>query len=206
MVRTTIKSPIITIAAALLVSLQLPSICVGLSTKTASTRRDALGSILGGGAAVVASSIMLPGKAAIAAETTDVDSFLRSGGVSMPMGVSGQAGKAKPETGVLLREGTDISRDSKSGNVLAEILVQKSNGSGDISDLMAVVTSFQSPWPLGKWCFLFVSSILRQCRFWMPYLEISCHENGFLFSEWNSDKKNPKRLYQDLEREEKNPS
>jgi len=134
-------------AAALLLSLQLPSICVGLSTKPASTRRDALGSILGGGAAAVASSIMLPGKAAIAAETTDVDNFLRTGGVSMPMGVSGQAGKAKPETGVLLREGTGVSRDSKSGNVLAEILVQKSNGS-DSSDFMAVVTSFQSPWAL----------------------------------------------------------
>lgn len=65
----------------------------------------------------------------------------------MPMGVSGQAGKAKPVTGVLLREGTDISRDSKSGNVLAEILVQKTGGSGD-DNLMAVVTSFQSPWPL----------------------------------------------------------
>ena len=156
MVRTTTtKRPVMNItiaaAAALLLSLQLPSICVGLSTKPASTRRDALGSILGGGAAAVASSIMLPGKAAIAAETTDVDNFLRTGGVSMPMGVSGQAGKAKPETGVLLREGTGVSRDSKSGNVLAEILVQKSNGS-DSSDFMAVVTSFQSPWSLGKWC------------------------------------------------------
>ena len=69
----------------------------------------------------------------------------------MPMGVSGQAGKAKPVTGVLLREGTDISRDSKSGNVLAEILVQK-KGSSDAEDFMAVVTSFQSPWPLGMSC------------------------------------------------------
>jgi len=68
----------------------------------------------------------------------------------MPMGVSGQAGKAKPQTGVLLREGTDISRDLKSGNVLAEILVQKAGG-GDTSDnFMAVVTSFQSPWPLAS--------------------------------------------------------
>lgn len=65
----------------------------------------------------------------------------------MPMGVAGQAGKAKPETGVLLREGTDISRDSKSGNVLAEILVQQA-GNADKEDFMAVVTSFQSPWPL----------------------------------------------------------
>jgi hypothetical protein len=34
---------------------------------------------------------------------TDVDDFLRTGGVAMPMGVSGQAGKSKPETGVFLR-------------------------------------------------------------------------------------------------------
>lgn len=112
----------------------------GLSTKQPS-RREALGSILGGGATVFLS------QPSNAVETTDVDSFLRSGGVSMPMGVSGQAGKAKPETGVLLREGTEISRDSKSGNVLAEILVQK-NASGE-DNLMAVVASFQSPWPLG---------------------------------------------------------
>lgn len=105
------------------------------------SRRDAVGSILGGGAAAV--SVLLTNGPANAVETTDVDDFLRTGGVSMPMGVSGQAGKSKPETGVLLREGTDISRDSKSGNVLAEILVQQPD-----KELMAVVTSFQSPWPL----------------------------------------------------------
>jgi len=148
----------ISIAVAVLVSLQLSSICEGLSTSTntastSSTRRDALGSILGGGTAAataVASVLLLPSQASNAVETTNVDDFLRTGGVSMPMGVSGQAGKSKPETGVLLRQGTDISRDSKSGNVLAEILVQKESASGksDPDDLMAVVTSFQSPWPL----------------------------------------------------------
>jgi hypothetical protein len=55
-----------------------------------------------------------------------------------------QAGKSKPETGVVLREGSEVSRDSRSGNVLAEILV-KGNG-----NLMPVVASFSSPWPLGK--------------------------------------------------------
>jgi hypothetical protein len=170
---TTTKSSVfnLAIAAALFVSSQLPMICVGLSTKPSSTRRDVVGSILGGGAAAIASSIMLPGKAAIAAETTDVDSFLRTGGVSMPMGVSGQAGKAKPETGVLLREGTDISRDSKSGNVLAEILVQKSNGS-DSSDFMAVVTSFQSPWPLGKWYWYIGISVFRFVSFHLAVLSV----------------------------------
>lgn len=121
----------------------------GLSTKQQPSRREALGSILGGSAAAVflSSSFSQPSNAV---ETTDVDNFLRSGGVAMPMGVSGQAGKAKPQTGVLLREGTDISRDSKSGNVLAEILVQKNGAAAAAADdnFMAVVTSFQSPWPL----------------------------------------------------------
>ena len=93
--------------------------------------------------------LMTNSQASNAVETTDVDSFLRSGGVAMPMGVSGQAGKAKPETGVLIREGTDISRDPKSGNVLAEILVQKTGGGDSDDNLMAVLTSFESPWPLG---------------------------------------------------------
>lgn len=62
-----------------------------------------------------------------------------------PLFHTGQAGKAKPQTGVVIPEGTDVSRDSKSGNVFAEILVQKT----DSSDLMPVVTSFQSPWALG---------------------------------------------------------
>lgn len=146
MVQTIATTMFTGILAVVIACLQLSWICEGLSTKHASTsRRDALGSILGGGAAAVVSSIAIPNQQAVAVEETDIDSFLRTGGVSMPMGVSGQAGKAKPETGVVLREGTDISRDTKSGNVLAEILVQKSNAK---DDLMAVVTSFQSPWPL----------------------------------------------------------
>ena len=135
----------VALAASVLLS---SSGCQGLSTN-ASSRRDVLGSILGGGAAAM-SGLLTNNQASYAAETTDIDSFLRTGGVSMPMGVSGQAGKAKPETGVLIREGTDISRDPKSGNVLAEILVQKTGGDS-ADNLMAVVTSFQSPWPLGTW-------------------------------------------------------
>ena len=60
----------------------------------------------------------------------------------MPMGVSGQAGKAKPVTGVILREGSEVSRDDRSGSVLAEILVGK--------DQTPVFASFSSPWPLAK--------------------------------------------------------
>lgn len=142
------KVTMATLAASVLVSLHFSSICEGLSTKHAvSSRRDVLGSILGGSAAAI-TGLMTFTQASNAVETTDIDNFLRSGGVSMPMGVSGQAGKAKPETGVLLREGTDISRDPKSGNVLAEILVQKTGGGDNADNLMAVLTSFESPWPL----------------------------------------------------------
>eukprot|EP00566_Odontella_aurita_P019085 CAMPEP_0113542966 /NCGR_PEP_ID=MMETSP0015_2-20120614/9903_1 /TAXON_ID=2838 /ORGANISM="Odontella" /LENGTH=306 /DNA_ID=CAMNT_0000443087 /DNA_START=213 /DNA_END=1132 /DNA_ORIENTATION=- /assembly_acc=CAM_ASM_000160 len=74
----------------------------------------------------------------------DVNSFLRSGMVSQPMGVSGQAGKSRPETGVVLRDGTDASRDSRSGGVLAEIVVKKSG------EPMAVLATFESPWSLAK--------------------------------------------------------
>ena len=76
---------------------------------------------------------------------TDIDSFLKTGGVAMPMGVSGQAGKAKPETGVVLREGSEVAR-AANGDVLAEILVKSSGG----DDLMPVVATFTSPWSLGK--------------------------------------------------------
>jgi hypothetical protein len=75
----------------------------------------------------------------------DVESFSRTGMVAQPMGVSGQAGKSKPETGVVLREGSEVSRDSRSGDVLAEILVKGLSG----SEPMPVVASFSSPWPLG---------------------------------------------------------
>jgi len=102
-----------------------------------------IGSLLGGGTALIAGATASIGNA----NTMDTDQFLQSGGVAMPMGVSGQAGKQKPETGVLLREGTDISRDTKTGNVLSEILVQKAN-SKDKEDYMPVVASFTAPWPL----------------------------------------------------------
>uniref|UniRef100_A0A7S4EQN6 PsbP C-terminal domain-containing protein n=1 Tax=Pseudo-nitzschia australis TaxID=44445 RepID=A0A7S4EQN6_9STRA len=143
---TATKSAIFALSCIALISLQLPAICEGLSLKEnrSSSRRQAVGSILGGGAAVFASALFPVN--ANAMDTTDVDDFLRTGGVAMPMGVSGQAGKSKPETGVLIREGTEISRDSKSGNVLAEILVKQKGSSN--GDLMAVVTSFQSPWSL----------------------------------------------------------
>lgn len=79
-----------------------------------------------------------------ASADVDTDSFIKTGMVSMPMGVSGQAGKAKPVTGVVLREGSEVSRDGRSGSVLAEILLGKS------SDPTPVLATFSSPWPLAK--------------------------------------------------------
>ena len=111
-----------------------------------SSRRDfvdrAGAAIVAFGGAAASASATLP-RSALAADV-DTESFLRSGMVSMPMGVSGQAGKAKPVTGVILREGTDVSRDARSGGVLAEILL------GKAADPTAVVASFVSPWPLAK--------------------------------------------------------
>ena len=81
------------------------------------------------------------------AESSDgfnFDDFLKTGQVSMPMGVSGQAGKSKPETGIVFRDGSELNRDSKSGNVLTEILLNVQS-----DDPTAIVTSFSSPWPLG---------------------------------------------------------
>ena len=44
----------------------------------------------------------------------------------------------------LFRDGSEVSRD-RSGNVLAEIILQKSDGGR-----MAALASYSSPWPLGK--------------------------------------------------------
>jgi hypothetical protein len=59
------------------------------------------------------------------------------------MGVSSQAGKSRPQTGVVLRDGSDVDQD-RNGNVLAEILV------GTKADPKAVIVSFSSPWPLAR--------------------------------------------------------
>jgi hypothetical protein len=105
------------------------------------SRRSLLSTIATSSAALVLGNMnSLPAVAA-----TDVDDFLKSGQVAMPMGVSGQAGKSRPETGIVFRDGTETSRDTRSGNVLAEIVLNANSG-----DPTAVLTSFTSPWPLAK--------------------------------------------------------
>lgn len=49
---------------------------------------------------------------------------------------------------LVYRDGSDVSRDPRTGNVLAEILLQNQNG-----ERMAVLTSFSSPWNLAKGTF-----------------------------------------------------
>lgn len=78
-----------------------------------------------------------------ATAVVDVESYMKTGGVSMPMGVSGQGGKMRPETGVVFRDGSEASRSNK-GDVLAEILVKGSSS----SDKLPVLATFTSPWLL----------------------------------------------------------
>ncbi|KAL9181345.1 hypothetical protein ACHAXT_010150 [Thalassiosira profunda] len=92
-------------------------------------------------AIAISGAVALP---RVAGADVDTEDFIKTGMVSMPMGVSGQAGKAKPVTGVVLREGSEVSRDGR-GSVLAEILV-----GGKSSDPTPVLATFSSPWPLAK--------------------------------------------------------
>lgn len=109
------------------------------TTALFSSRRDFISTAaiaIGSGAGIISVPSL--------AGAVDTEEFLKTGMVSMPMGVSGQAGKAKPVTGVILRDGSEVSRDERSGNVLAEILLGKS------SDPTPVLATFSSPWSLAK--------------------------------------------------------
>ena len=108
------------------------------------SRRAALGWMTAGGGGWLIQN--QPSMADGLPERFDVDDFLRTGVVAQPMGVSGQAGKSRPETGVVLRDGSEVSRDSRSGGVLAEILVKSSSSNGKLP----VLASYSSPWPLAS--------------------------------------------------------
>eukprot|EP00428_Durinskia_dybowskii_P013086 CAMPEP_0170212826 /NCGR_PEP_ID=MMETSP0116_2-20130129/6035_1 /TAXON_ID=400756 /ORGANISM="Durinskia baltica, Strain CSIRO CS-38" /LENGTH=275 /DNA_ID=CAMNT_0010463373 /DNA_START=8 /DNA_END=831 /DNA_ORIENTATION=- len=112
---------------------------LALTPTSLTSRRAALGWVAGSWAA--AGICVGPAHADV-----DTEDFIRTGMVSMPMGVSGQAGKSKPTTGVVLRDGSEVSRDARSGDVLAEILVKKNGGGTD--NVIPVVATFTSPWPL----------------------------------------------------------
>lgn len=104
------------------------------------TRRQALGWM--GGALTGAAFVGQAHAVAEQPDALDVDEFLRKGTYSMPMGVSGQSGKSRPETGVILREGTEVARDARTGDVSAEILL-----SNNKNELVPVFASYSSPWP-----------------------------------------------------------
>jgi hypothetical protein len=82
-----------------LVAALAAEICNGLATIDAS-RRDVFKLVGAAAAGIIAVS---PAIAMDTSDAVDVENFIRTGMVQMPMGVSGQAGKAKPETGVVLR-------------------------------------------------------------------------------------------------------
>lgn len=73
----------------------------GNAVETGASRRAAFSFVGKTMAAAIAVTSASP--RASWAEQMDVDSYLKTGGVSMPMGVSGQGGKMRPETGVILR-------------------------------------------------------------------------------------------------------
>jgi len=81
--------------------------------------------------------------AAAIQDSLDVSNFLRTGvDGGGNMGVSSQAGKSRPQTGVVFRDGSEVLQDKRSGQVSAELLT------GTKKDPKAVLVSFVSPWKL----------------------------------------------------------
>mmetsp|Transcript_2404 Transcript_2404/g.3516 ORF Transcript_2404/g.3516 Transcript_2404/m.3516 type:complete len:312 (-) Transcript_2404:328-1263(-) len=117
---------------------------------TENNNNNARRQLLSTAAAAATGSLLLTpsmafAEAAAVQDSLDVQNFLRTGvDAGGPMGVSSQAGKSRPQTGVVLRDGSDVSQDTRTGDVLAEILT------GTKAKPVAVLASFQSPWPLQK--------------------------------------------------------
>lgn len=116
------------------------------SLQESQSRRDILASTVAAAAgfAAVASSLPFPANAESAAvqDSLNVDNFLRTGvDAGGNMGVSSQAGKSRPQTGVVFRDGSQVLQD-KSGAVSAEILT------GTRANPQAILVSFTCPWKL----------------------------------------------------------
>jgi hypothetical protein len=72
-------------------------------------------------------------------DSLNIDNFLRTGvDAGGNMGVSSQAGKSRPQTGVVFRDGSEVSQD-KAGTVSAELLT------GTKASPKAVLVTFRSP-------------------------------------------------------------
>jgi len=92
---------------------------------------------------IIGFSSLLP-SVADAAPALQVEEFLRSGADSGgSMGVSSQAGKSRPQLGVVFRDGTDVLQASN-GDVGAEILV------GTKANPTSVLVSFNAPFKLER--------------------------------------------------------
>jgi len=61
------------------------------NNNSSNSRRQVIGSLLGGGTAALIGATTATTGSIANANTMDTESFLQSGGVAMPMGVSGQA-------------------------------------------------------------------------------------------------------------------
>lgn len=150
------------LAILLLLLLSLVVVVVTLSPQTSpdtanarrafssvSNRRKVMQSFVQGtlgtaGTILTITSSPSPATAAAIQDSLDVDTFLRTGvDLGGNMGVSSQAGKSKPETGVVFRDGTDVSQ-SRQGDVLAEILT------GTKQNPKPVLVSFNSPYALER--------------------------------------------------------
>jgi hypothetical protein len=140
---------ILSVAAAF----SFPSVSGGRCSSFSSTTRLHATSdrrqVLFTASALLASGVLsspLASNAAAAAiqDSLDVESFIRTGvDIGGNMGVSSQAGKSKPETGVIFRDGSDVLQNPKTGAVAAEILVGLNQ---------SVLVSFESAsqWKLEK--------------------------------------------------------
>jgi hypothetical protein len=110
-----------------------------LSTATSSSswrgnRREILSAL-----SFIVAGTLAPASSVAIQDTVDVESFLRTGvDAGGNMGVSSQAGKSRPQTGVVFRDGSDVSQD-RSGAVSAEILT------GTKENPKAVLVSFVCP-------------------------------------------------------------
>ena len=111
------------------------------STSLNASRRDVLAAV----PALVLPAVALPSVVnapAAVQDSLEIEEFLRTGvDAGGPMGVSSQAGKSRPQTGVVFRDGTDVLQ-SKKGDVSAEILVGKK------ADPKSVLISFTAPYKL----------------------------------------------------------
>eukprot|EP00522_Entomoneis_paludosa_P016503 CAMPEP_0172448190 /NCGR_PEP_ID=MMETSP1065-20121228/7251_1 /TAXON_ID=265537 /ORGANISM="Amphiprora paludosa, Strain CCMP125" /LENGTH=315 /DNA_ID=CAMNT_0013199609 /DNA_START=52 /DNA_END=996 /DNA_ORIENTATION=+ len=93
-------------------------------------------------ASVATTALVQPAWADAAAiqDSLDIENFLRTGADSGGnMGVSSQAGKSRPQTGVIFRDGSDVNQDRTTGAVSAELLT------GTKENPRLVLASFESP-------------------------------------------------------------